>query len=648
MYRKPPVTRIGKSGWLGHHSTRLKSLVAVGAVTLGFAGAALAAAAPASADPAFNFIQIGSDTTENIMDFFAVNVGGGILASYDAVTPISQTGGQLIEPAIIEAGGNQLNCEYTRPNGSGQGFKTLVWADTNGTPGFPGTTVDNTGLNTNPGPGCVSLSRSSSGPGSVSGSAGNMGSKLATGNLVYIPFAIDAVTYATGPLASKLTAFSYTATAASPAMFTATGSSYGQGDTVELSGSVPGGFTAGTLYFVVNPSGATFQLAATEGGTPINSTTAVTSGGTVQFFTTTQCVAATTGCTNVGTGGNPPGIGNITFTPTATAVSQTLNLSQAQLTQLYGQCTTPTGTTLNPVGSSFPFTVTVATPAVFTATGSAFAAGQLVTLGATGTGAAMPGGFTAGTSYFVVNPSGASFSLALTAGGTALGSTSAGAGTLTVDTPGNVDLYVPQNGSGTLSFWESTVGSSGVIQPCWHQTIVSGQAAGISVEEHDGSAIASDPNGIAPNSIAKWIGMSNGFVFPDVRHGSTLQSVTNTGGVVVAPINGSGTMNISGCLATGGTPSACFPITREVFNVMDFYEVVSGSTPPAGTLNNTPFNPVLAGLFTGLGSELCSSGFTIGQLGFGTMPTTNSAFPDTCGATASGNRVQMNGTAAQG
>jgi hypothetical protein len=647
MIRKPPVTRADMSGWFGHRSTRLKSLAVVGALTLGVAGAALAAAVPASADPAFNFIQIGSDTTENVMDFFAVNVGGGILASYDAVTPVSQTPGQLIEPAIIGAGGTQLNCEYTRPNGSGQGFKSLVYADTFGTAGFPGTTVDNTGLNTQPGPGCISLSRSSSGPGSVSGTTGAMGSKDATGNLVYIPFAIDAVTYATGPIASKVAAFSYTATMASPAVFTATGSSYALGDTVELSGTVPGGFTAGTLYFVVNPSGATFELASTEGGTPINSTTAVTTGGTVQFFTTTQCVAATTGCINVGTNGNPAGIGNITFTPSATNISQTLNLSQAQLTTLYGTCASVTvgTTTLNPVGQSFAFTATNASPSVFTATGSAFAAGQLVTIG----GGTLSAPFTAGTSYFVVNPSGATFSLALTAGGAAIGTTATtGTFTGTVDTPGNIDLYVPQNGSGTLSFWESTVGSAGTLQPCWHQTIVAGNAAGIQVEEHDGSAIASDPNGIAPNSIAKWIGMTNGFVFPDVRHGSTLQSVTNATGTVVAPINSGGSMNISGCLATGGTPSACFPITREVFNVMDFYEVVSGSTPPAGTLNNAAFNPVLAGLFSGAGSALCGSNFTIAQLGFGNMPSSNSAFPDTCGSTASTLRVQMNGTAAQG
>ena len=562
MSPKPPFTRTARSGWLGHGAIRLKSLAVVGAVTLGLAGTALVAALPVSADPAENFIAIGSDTTENVMDFFAVNVGGGILGSYDAAAPVSQSLGQIITPAVTGSGGNQLNCEYTRPNGSGQGLKTLIWADTNGTAGFP--TGLSTGLNTNPGAGCVQLSRSSGGPGGTTvGGAGTAGSLDGTGNLVYIPFAIDAVTYATGPVTA----------------------------------------------------------------TPV----------------TTQCVAATTGCTNVGTNGNPPGIGTISFTTTPTAISQTLNLSQAQLTQLYGQCTTPTGTTLNPVGASFAFTATSASPAVFTATGSAFAAGQLVTLGGT-----LPGGFSTGTSYFVVNPSGATFQLALTAGGTAINSTSTGTGT--VDTPGNVDLYVPQPGSGTLSFWESKVGSTNVVQPCWHQTIVAGPAAGITVEEHDGSAIASDPNGIAPNSIAKWIGMNTGTVTPDVRHGSVLQSVTvgtapNT--TVVPPINGSGSMNISGCVS-GGAVSACFPINREVYNVMDFYEVVSGSTPPAGTLNNTAFNSVLGGLFTGAGSGLCTSGFMISQLGFGPMPTTGSTFADQCGSTASTLRVQMNNTTAQG
>lgn len=76
--------------------------------------------------------------------------------------------------------------------------------------------------------------------------------------------------------------------------------------------------------------------------------------------------------------------------------------------------------------SNLPFTATSASPAVFTAAGSAYAAGQPVALYGTG----LPAGFTAGVIYYVVSPAGTSFQLAATAGGPAIASTSAGAGTV--------------------------------------------------------------------------------------------------------------------------------------------------------------------------------------------------------------------------
>jgi hypothetical protein len=73
----------------------------------------------------------------------------------------------------------------------------------------------------------------------------------------------------------------FTATDAAPAVFTWTppGSepwqlqSLPDGTGVQLSGaSLPGGFSAGTTYYVVNASGYVCGLAATQGGTPIAST----------------------------------------------------------------------------------------------------------------------------------------------------------------------------------------------------------------------------------------------------------------------------------------------------------------------------------------------------------------------------------------
>lgn len=74
--------------------------------------------------------------------------------------------------------------------------------------------------------------------------------------------------------------FTFTATSATPCVFTASGSAYANGAAVVLSGgSLPAGFTAGTTYYVVGVSGAAFELAATAGGSPIASTS--TGTGTV-------------------------------------------------------------------------------------------------------------------------------------------------------------------------------------------------------------------------------------------------------------------------------------------------------------------------------------------------------------------------------
>src|SRR5215472_12800025 len=416
MSPKPPTTGTGRSRWFGRGTTRLKSLAVVGTVTLGFAGAAFAAAGPASADPTFQFVQVGSDTIQFTMDAFANTVGGGIIGEYDAVNPLTTTPGETITPQLAGASASAYtSCSFTRPNGSGGGFKAMAYAYTVGS-GAGTTTLGQSG--TPPQANCISMSRSSSAPGSVSSATGTPGSLLSSGNFVYVPFAIDAVTYATGPITA--------------------------------------------------------------------------------LSETTLCVASTTGCTNV-----TNGFGSITFTTTPSTIPQGMNLTVAQLQTLYNTCQPLTvgGTTLNP-GTSFSSTSTAANPAVFTATGSNLTANQEVTLSG-----GVPAGFTAGTPYFVVAPTANTFELAATSGGTAIAATATG--TATVQTIGNIDLYAPQNGSGTLAFWQNTMGVS-APQACWHQTIVGGPAIGVPVEEHDGSALASDPNGIAPLSIARFVAAKSG------------------------------------------------------------------------------------------------------------------------------------------
>jgi hypothetical protein len=87
--------------------------------------------------------------------------------------------------------------------------------------------------------------------------------------------------------------YGYTSTAASPVVFTAPGSSYGNNQTVVLFDSagaaISSDFTLGQIYYVVNASGSTFQLASSSGGAGITSTHAgagIVQGITVETYGT--------------------------------------------------------------------------------------------------------------------------------------------------------------------------------------------------------------------------------------------------------------------------------------------------------------------------------------------------------------------------
>ncbi|HEY2641699.1 MAG TPA: hypothetical protein VGI66_17655 [Streptosporangiaceae bacterium] len=441
MNPKPPIPRSGKSGWLAHRATRLKSLAVVGAVSLGFAAAAFAAV-PASADPANNYIAVGSDTTQDVMNGWSALVGNGTVASYNAVNPVSALAHEIITPARVTAGSPPWsNCSFTRPNGSGEGFKAMDFAWNQSS------TLAQ--LAVPPGSQCISFSRSSSGPGITSSGPGSLDP---SGNLIYIPFALDAVATATGP--------------------TSAGAS-----------------------------------------------------------TTINCVSTTTGCTN----------GKITFTPSATTITTADSATLQNLKDLFAHC------------------------------GTAAAPNDFVSIG--------------GINYY---PNG--------------------------DSPGgagnqNIVLYVPQSGSGTLNFWISTLTIPSPLPTCDHQSIQNGPGIGTPVEEHDGSAYASDPAGFGPFSIAQWIAQSKGF--NDRRHDAVLHMV---GGV--API-------------VNNKLNTAFPITREVFNVVNYDQVVQ--------TNDGNFDPVLSGLLASGGSSLCGSTFTINQYGFAGL---SASTPDLCGSTANTLRVQ--------
>jgi len=170
-----------------------------------------------------------------------------------------------------------------------------------------------------------------------------------------------------------------------------------------------------------------------------------------------------------------------------------------------------------------------------------------------------------------------------------------------------IHLYVPQAGSGTRSFWASTLGFNGTTLPtCVHDT---SEVDGTSVQEHDGTVVAADPDGIAPFSIAQWIAQFNHPTgVTDRRHGAvlhTLDSVTPT-------VTGSGGSTLL---------NTAYPIKREVFNVIPQSAVASG---------------LLHNLFVTTSSQVCSDSTDIQKYGFGLLSSTT---PHLCGAVDSALRA---------
>ncbi len=382
---------------ISHLRRTLRILAAAGTVAAGVIGIAVAASGSAHADPTVQFVAVGADTTQDVMNQYANDLAGNELGSYDAINPVTAASHETITPVD---GAHSVNCSFTRPNGSNEGLAALRKSINQSTTAAQ--------LAAAPQQNCIDINRSSSAPGT---------NQKADGQLIYIPFALDAVTGATGP-------------------------------------------ASGT---------------------------------------------------------------------NATKITTADDFTITDLTNLYANCQTVTegGITYNPV----------------TATG----------------------------------------------------------------TQVQIDLYVPQSGSGTLTFWANKLGFSATSVPaCDHQTILAGPDAGAQVEQNDGTAVASDPDGYVPFSIAQWIAQSNGH--NDRRHGAVVHDI-----------------NASVPVTAGGTLNASFPFTREVYNVVQYDQVVN--------TGDGKFDQALASLLAGANSSLCQDTFTITGYGFALLGTP--ATTDNCGSTAS-------------
>jgi ABC-type phosphate transport system substrate-binding protein len=173
-----------------------------------------------------------------------------------------------------------------------------------------------------------------------------------------------------------------------------------------------------------------------------------------------------------------------------------------------------------------------------------------------------------------------------------------------------IDLYIPQSGSGTRSFWASTLGFNATTPPaCDFDVIQNGPLAGENalVEENDGTAYATDPDALGPFSIAQWISQRNGH--DDRRHGVV---ENNIGGV--SPFS-------NGNSSTGALNSS-FPITRDVYSVVSYARVTTTTDPLYGLLNSA----------NGAGAFLCSDASQILSYGF--------ALLSTCGDVLTANRAE--------
>jgi phosphate transport system substrate-binding protein len=208
-------------------------------------------------------------------------------------------------------------------------------------------------------------------------------------------------------------------------------------------------------------------------------------------------------------------------------------------------------------------------------------------------------------------------------------------GSTTPQPPGStvIDLYIPQSGSGTRNFWATTLGFPAATPPAWvYDTIQAGADKGLSVEEHDGTAVATDPNGFGPFSIAQWIGQRNGH--NDRRHGAVVTNLTpcsNSTTCTPPPVSPFDNGN-----PTTGKLNTAFPITREVYNVLQYDRVFN--------TGDGKFDATLAGYFVGTGSSVCSASLTIQNYGFATLHTsTPNPTPHNCGDLDQNLRAFLNG-----
>lgn len=173
----------------------------------------------------------------------------------------------------------------------------------------------------------------------------------------------------------------------------------------------------------------------------------------------------------------------------------------------------------------------------------------------------------------------------------------------------NITLLLPHTGvwgpesQDTRQFWAQQMQISAWTPPAWvHDSI-----GGVPFQVNDGSLLASNSRAIGPFSVASWIGQGRGLPgVVDRRHGADLHRING-----VEPYTG----------ATPGNEvlNPAFPVTRQVYNVMDYNEVRTGGTD---SVLRVAFNGPTSRTCTSTTEHPSGSGIlvpTIGLYGFGSI-----------------------------
>lgn len=216
-----------------------------------------------------------------------------------------------------------------------------------------------------------------------------------------------------------------TVTIASPAVFTLNSHGLLDNDAITLTttGALPTGLSTGVTYFVTNKATNTFQVALTRGGTAVNTTG--TQSGTHTF--TVVCTSPIYSCVS------PAGriyiaddnrnvwqqaaLNASTFQVISGSSGQPINGIQFWNNYLFvlggdlngkieicgdgtGDAGVNSGNWNSPTATPVNFTVTIATPAVFTSANHGLTAGSRLRLTTTG---ALPTGLSINTTYYVIS-----------------------------------------------------------------------------------------------------------------------------------------------------------------------------------------------------------------------------------------------------